>query len=50
MTDTSVILDKRGQAYWITINRPDKRNALNGDVIAGITKGYREAMTTARCG
>src|SRR4051812_19030756 len=43
MTDESVILDKRGQAYWITINRPDKRNALNGDVIAGITKGYREA-------
>jgi len=43
MTDTSVILDKRGQAFWITINRPDKRNALNGDVIAGITQGYREA-------
>ena len=43
MTDSSVILDKRGQAYWITINRPDKRNALNGDVIAGITRGYREA-------
>jgi enoyl-CoA hydratase/carnithine racemase len=39
MTDTSVILDKRGQAFWITINRPDKRNALNGDDIAGITKG-----------
>ena len=29
MTDSSVILDKRGQAFWITINRPDKRNALN---------------------
>jgi methylglutaconyl-CoA hydratase len=44
MTDNdSVILEKRGQAYWITINRPDKRNALNGDVIAGIAKGYREA-------
>jgi enoyl-CoA hydratase/carnithine racemase len=44
MTDNnSVILEKRGQAYWITINRPDKRNALNGDVIAGIARGYREA-------
>ena len=44
MTDyTSVIREKRGQAFWITINRPDKRNALNGDVIAGITKGYRDA-------
>jgi enoyl-CoA hydratase/carnithine racemase len=39
----SVILDKRGQAYWITINRPEKRNALNAEVIAGIAKGYRAA-------
>src|SRR5690242_2364801 len=44
MTDhTSVIREKRGQAFWITINRPDKRNALNGDVIAGIARGYRDA-------
>ena len=44
MTDkNSVIREKRGQAFWITINRPDKRNALNGDVIAGIARGYREA-------
>ena len=44
MTDNnSVMLEKRGQAFWITINRPDKRNALNGDVIAGIAKGYRDA-------
>ena len=44
MTDhSSVIREKRGQAYWITINRPEKRNALNGDVIAGIARGYRDA-------
>ena len=44
MTDSSsVILEKRGQAFWITINRPDKRNALNGEVIAGIATGYRDA-------
>ncbi len=36
MTDTSVISEKRGQAFWITINRPDKRNALNAEVIAGL--------------
>ena len=44
MTDNnSVIRERRGTAFWITINRPDKRNALNGDVIAGIAKGYRDA-------
>jgi methylglutaconyl-CoA hydratase len=44
MTDNnSVMLEKRGQAFWITINRPEKRNAINGDVVAGIVKGYREA-------
>ncbi len=42
MTDT-VVLEKRGQAFWITINRPEKRNAINGDVVAGIAKGYRQA-------
>ncbi len=32
MTDNnSVILEKRGPAFWITINRPEKRNALNGE-------------------
>src|SRR5712671_5543496 len=44
MTDhKSVIREKRGQAFWITINRPDKRNAINADVVAGIVRGYREA-------
>src|ERR1700751_2475998 len=44
MTDhNSVIREKRGQAFWITINRPDKRNALNSNVIAGIARGYRQA-------
>ncbi|MBN8972740.1 MAG: enoyl-CoA hydratase/isomerase family protein [Rhizobiales bacterium] len=38
-----VIQEKRGQALWITINRPEKRNALNAEVIAGIAGGYREA-------
>src|SRR5260221_1533179 len=44
MTDnSSVVLEKRGQAFWITINRPDKRNALNAEVIAGLAKGFRDA-------
>src|SRR6201994_608641 len=48
MTDnTSVVLEKRGNAFWITINRPEKRNAINGDVVAGIAKGYRTARDDA---
>ena len=44
MTDTSsVLIEKRSQALWITINRPEKRNAINGDVVAGIARGYRDA-------
>src|SRR3977135_3083472 len=39
----SVLREKRGQAFWITINRPDKLNDINGDVVAGIAKGYRDA-------
>jgi len=39
----AVLHEKRGQAFWITINRPDKRNAINAEVIAGIRAGYREA-------
>jgi enoyl-CoA hydratase/carnithine racemase len=39
----SVLLEKRGPAFWITLNRPEKRNALNGEVIAGIAAGYRQA-------
>jgi methylglutaconyl-CoA hydratase len=47
MADNSVVTEKRGQAFWITINRPDKRNALNGEVIAGLARGYREAHDDA---
>jgi enoyl-CoA hydratase/carnithine racemase len=48
MTDGSVKLEKRGQAFWITINRPEKRNAVNADVIAGIARGYRIAHDDAQ--
>ena len=39
----SVIIERRGSALWITINRPEKRNAVNASVIAGIASGYRVA-------
>ena len=43
----TVLHDKRGHAFWITINRPDKRNAINADVIAGIRDGFRAAHADA---
>ncbi|MEJ8857394.1 enoyl-CoA hydratase/isomerase family protein [Variovorax robiniae] len=39
----AVLHEKRGHAMWITINRPDKRNAINKDVVAGIRAGWRAA-------
>ena len=43
MANEDVQHERRGQAFWITINRPEKRNALNAAVISGITEGYRLA-------
>ena len=42
--DTPVVLhERRGRAFWITLNRADKRNALNAEVVAGIRAGLRAA-------
>jgi enoyl-CoA hydratase/carnithine racemase len=38
-----VLHEVRGQAMWITINRPDRRNALNEQVSDGIVAGIDEA-------
>lgn len=43
----AVLHELRGHAFWITINRPDKRNAINAEVIAGIRAGYRAARADA---
>ena len=48
MSDKTVVLfEKRGAAFWITINRPEKRNSLNKEVIAGICAGYAQAHADA---
>ena len=41
--DLDVLCDKRGHALWVTINRPDKRNALNDSVLARISAAYAGA-------
>ena len=40
---STVLHEKRGHALWITINRADKRNAINAEVVDGIRAGYRAA-------
>lgn len=40
---TAVRCERRGAALWLTMNRPEKRNAINQAVIAGLTAGLREA-------
>jgi methylglutaconyl-CoA hydratase len=39
----AVLTAKSGHVLTITINRPDKRNAMNAGVVAGIAAGWRAA-------
>lgn len=43
MTQMIVLHERRGLAFWITLNRPEKRNAINSDLIAGISAGIAKA-------
>jgi enoyl-CoA hydratase/carnithine racemase len=45
--EPEVIIERRDAVLVIRINRPEKRNALNGAVMAGIGKGIAEADSTA---
>src|SRR5690606_39553947 len=38
-----VLVEVRGSALWITINRPERRNAINESVIEGIKAGVLQA-------
>lgn len=42
--DHPVLVEQRGPALWLTIHRPDKRNALNEAVIEGLRAGWRQAQ------
>ncbi|HYA73488.1 MAG TPA: enoyl-CoA hydratase/isomerase family protein [Roseiarcus sp.] len=44
---SDVRIEKRGAALWIVIDRPERRNALNAGVVAGIVEGYRAAEADA---
>lgn len=42
-----VIVEKRGAVQWISINRPDRRNALNEEVVRSIGRGVAAAVADA---
>jgi enoyl-CoA hydratase/carnithine racemase len=39
-----LIIDKRGHALWLTIDRPAQRNAMNSAVLQGIRAGLTQAQ------
>jgi methylglutaconyl-CoA hydratase len=51
MTEPLVRYESRRPAVLLTINRPDKRNALNRDLIAALTAAFEQARDDdeARC-
>lgn len=45
----SVLIEIRGPVQWITINRAERRNALNEEVVRSIATGVNAAMANAQC-
>jgi enoyl-CoA hydratase/carnithine racemase len=43
MTDDAVLYELRGPAAWLTLNRPDKLNALSEAIVAGLHEGMARA-------
>jgi methylglutaconyl-CoA hydratase len=39
---TEVLVESRGPVLWMTINRPDKRNALSAAVVNGLSAAIRQ--------
>ncbi len=47
MSEPVVLSERRGPALWVTINREERRNAINAEVIAGIDAALRAAAAEA---
>ncbi|MGH8518994.1 MAG: enoyl-CoA hydratase/isomerase family protein [Panacagrimonas sp.] len=41
---SAVLIERRDRVQWITLDRAEQRNAINGDVIEGIAEGFRRAQ------
>jgi enoyl-CoA hydratase/carnithine racemase len=44
-----VLAERRGAVQWITLNRPDKRNALNEEVVRAIDAAVGTAVASDDC-
>ncbi len=44
-----VLVERRGAVQWITITRPERRNAINDEVIGAIDAGIAQAMADEAC-
>ncbi len=49
MTRPVVLVEQREAVTWITINRPERRNALNEQVVTAIGDGIAQAQADAGC-
>jgi enoyl-CoA hydratase len=47
MSDSVVLYEVRGRVAVVTVNRPEKRNALNQEVRAGLLAAFERARTDA---
>ena len=47
--DNTVIVERRDRVLWLTIDRPERRNALNGLVFDELAQALAEAETDRRC-
>jgi len=43
VADDPIALSRKGSALWVTIDREERRNAINKQVLAGIEAGFRQA-------
>jgi enoyl-CoA hydratase/carnithine racemase len=41
--EATVVLERRGPAFWIALNRPERRNALTQEMIRAVREGLRRA-------
>jgi enoyl-CoA hydratase len=44
---SAIVLEKRGQQAWITLNRPEHKNILNGDAFLGLADAWQEVRDDA---